>query len=217
MHTFGGMCSPTPEGMQLIWYAIYAAVAGLVTKIILTRGDMLGLLPLGIMAALLFAFFFRNPERNTQFAQDEIASPADGRVMTVRCENDPKVVVVRVFLSVFDVHIQRATMDGTVGQVIYQPGNFAVASKPEAAQNERNLIQLSNGERFAHIEQITGAIARRIVCWVKPGQQVKAGERVGLIYFGSQVAIYLPADKVHVLAKPGQKVEGGLTVIALWK
>jgi phosphatidylserine decarboxylase len=216
-YTFGGMMSPTQEGMQLIWYAIYAAIAGLLLRIFWTRGDMIGLLPLGILFALLFAFFFRNPERNTQFSPDEIACPADGRVMTVRSEGDPKVIVVRIFLSVFDVHIQRATIDGTIGQINYHKGKFAVASQPDAMDNERNRIEISNGDRFAHVEQITGAVARRIVCWVKPGQQVKAGERIGLIYFGSQVAIFLPADKVRVVVKPGQKVEGAVSVIGLWK
>ena len=95
------------------------------------------------------------------------------------------------------------------------------ANNPDAAsKNERNLIQLfqqNNPARFAHVEQLTGAIARRIECWVKPGQEIKTGDHLGLVRFGSQVAVYLPKNSVRVLVKEGQKVQGGLTVLALWK
>ncbi|MFA5161059.1 MAG: phosphatidylserine decarboxylase [Elusimicrobiales bacterium] len=213
---FAGMLSPTAEGKRFIWGALYVAAAGVALKFLWpTLGDMLGLAPLGFAAAFAFAYFFRNPERAAVFAPDEIACPADGRVLSVKNEGQPGVTVVRIFLSVFDVHIQRATMDGDIGEVVYTKGRFAVASAPEAAQNERNLIQIKSGARYAHVEQITGAIARRIACWVKPGDAVKAGQRIGLIYFGSQAAIYLP-DTARVLVKPGQKVEGGLTVLGLW-
>jgi len=216
-HFFAGITNPPPEGKRFIWIAIYVVIAGLALKVVWpTMGDMLGLVPLGVIVAFAFAYFFRNPERPTIFEPDEIVSPADGRVISIKSEGNPDIVVVRIFLSVFDVHIQRSTMDGEVGQVVYTKGKFAVASAPEAAQNERNLIPIKNGARFANVEQITGAIARRIACWVKPGQQVKAGERIGLIFFGSQVAIYLPKT-ARVLVKPGQKVEGALTVLGLWK
>ena len=214
---FAGITNPPAEGKFFIWIAVYIIIAGLILKVVRpSLGDMLGLVPMGIILAFAFAFFFRNPERPTKFEPDEIVCPADGRVMSIKSEGNPDVVVVRIFLSVFDVHIQRATMDGEVGDLVYTKGKFAVASAPEAAQNERNLIPIKNGERFADVEQITGAIARRIACWVKKGQQVKAGERIGVIFFGSQVAIYLPA-KTRVLVKPGQKVEGALTVLGLWK
>ena len=99
-------------------------------------------------------------------------------------------------------------------------GEFLFANNPDAAaRNERNLIQIyrPNSDRFAHVEQITGAIARRIECWVKPGQELKAGQLIGLVRFGSQVAVYLPKNAVRVMVKEGQKVQGGNTVLALWK
>jgi len=217
-----GVLSVCPEGMTMIWLGFYIAAAGLALALILAfiglgGWNVMDVFIFGLLFAGFSAFFFRDPERNHAFAPDEIVCPADGRVMTIGTESDPNVLVIRIFLSVFDVHIQRSTLDATVGEITYNKGKFEVAYKPEAVNNERNLIRLSNGDRFAHVEQITGAIARRISCWVKPGQTVKAGDKIGLIYFGSQVAIYLPKDKVRVLARVGQKVEGAQTVIGLWK
>jgi len=107
-------------------------------------------------------------------------------------------------------------MEGKISKVKYTKGRFAVAYAPEAAGNERNLIAIT-GEygRIITIEQITGAIARRIACYVKEGEDVKIGQRVGMIYFGSQVAVYLP-ENARVLVKPGDKVAGAETVLALW-
>lgn len=199
----------------LIFFAIAASVACLFL--------FFGFRTLGVICALVAvfcAFFFRDPKRNTVFADDEIACPADGTVLSVKTEEDPNSIVVRIFLSIFDVHVQRATVTGKIGQIFYHPGTFLFADNPASNKNERNLIQiLKNGDptKFAHVEQITGAIARRIECWVKPDQEIKAGEHVGMIRFGSQVAVYLPKDSVRVLVKEGQKVQGALTVLALWK
>lgn len=169
------------------------------------------------LLAVFCAFFFRDPKRDAAFAEDEIACPADGTVMSIKTEEDPNSVVIRIFLSIFNVHVQRSTLTGQVGEIFYNEGSFLFADHPESSKNERNLIQINQGDRFAHVEQITGAIARRIECWVKPGQDLKIGEHLGLIRFGSQVAVYLPKDRVRVIVKEGQKVEGGLTVLALWK
>lgn len=169
------------------------------------------------LIALFVAFFFRDPVRDTVFAEDEIACPADGKVLSIKTEDDPNVLVVRIFLSIFNVHIQRATITGTVEDVIYTKGTFAFANNPNANNNERNLIKFVNGDKFAYMEQITGAIARRIEGWVKPGDSVKAGQKAGVIYFGSQVAIYLPKDKVRITVKEGESVQGALTVLGLWR
>ena len=102
--------------------------------------------------------------------------------------------------------------------VMQMGGDFA--NNPAADKNERNLIQLfknGNPAQFAHVEQITGAIARRIECWVKPQQDIKTGAHLGLVRFGSQVAVYLPKDGARILVKEGQKVQGGVTVLGLWK
>jgi len=136
--------------------------------------------------------------------------------MTIKNEGTPGITVVRIFLSVLNVHVQRAPMEGKISKVKYTKGKFAVAYAPEAADNERNLIGIT-GEygRTITIEQITGAIARRIACYVKEGEDVKQGQRVGMIYFGSQVAVYLP-ETAKVLVKPGDKVAGAETVLAVW-
>ncbi|MDR0646392.1 MAG: phosphatidylserine decarboxylase [Elusimicrobiota bacterium] len=167
--------------------------------------------------AVFVAFFFRDPTRETIFSEDEIACPADGKVLSIKTEDDANILVIRIFLSVFNVHIQRATINGKIGDVVYKKGSFAFANNPCADKNERNLIKISNGERFAHIEQITGWVARRIEAWVKPGDEVKAGQKAGLIYFGSQVAVYLPKDKVRITVKEGQSVQGGFTTLGLWR
>lgn len=179
---------------------------------------------LGVLASVVAcfcAFFFRIPKAQAQFSEDEIACPADGTVLSIKTENDPNSVVIRIFMSVFNVHVQRAPVDGKVGEIFYHKGQFLFADTPEAAaQNERNLIQFfhkGDTNRFAHVEQITGAVARRIECWVKPGQEIKQGNLIGLIRFGSQVAVYLPKNAVRVVVKEGQKVQGGNTVLALWK
>jgi phosphatidylserine decarboxylase len=127
------------------------------------------------------------------------------------------MIKVSIFMSVFNVHVQRSPLAGTVEKIKYEKGAFAVAYKPAAKVNERNLIRIKgeNG-RWAGVEQITGAIARRIACYVKEGQAVSGGERVGMIYFGSQVAVYLPKGS-RVLVKEGDKVAGAETILGLWK
>lgn len=210
---FGWVFTVLPLGLKFFGIGLLAAVICL-----LLNWRSLGVLFLA--AACFCAFFFRDPKRDTVFSADEIACPADGTVLSIRTEDDPNSVVVRIFLSIFDVHVQRATVSGKIGQIFYNKGSFLFADNPESNKNERNLIQVfkdGQPEKFAHVEQITGAVARRIECWVTSGQDIKAGQHVGLIRFGSQVAVYLPKDKVRVLVKEGQKVQGALTVLALWK
>jgi len=173
-----------------------------------------------LVLSILVAYFFRDPKRETQFEDDEIACPADGTVLSIKTEEDPNSVVIRIFLSIFDVHVQRATVTGRTGMIFYNQGTFLFADDPEANKNERNLIQLfKDGDpaKYAHVEQLTGAIARRIECWAKPQEEIKQGDHLGLVRFGSQVAVYLPKEKVRVMVKEGQKVQGNITVLALWK
>lgn len=204
-----------PEGIKLI---AGGAIAGAIGGMIAAWSRPLGLpvLFLGLAFAAFSAYFFRDPERDKVFAPGEIACPADGTVMTVKNEGTPGITVVRIFLSVLNVHVQRAPMEGRITKSKYTKGGFAIAYKPEAAQNERNLTRI-DGEygRFIEVEQITGSIARRIASYVKEGDTIRQGERIGMIYFGSQVAVYLP-DTVRVLVKPGDKVTGAETALALW-
>ncbi|MBU2530957.1 MAG: phosphatidylserine decarboxylase [Elusimicrobia bacterium] len=204
-----------PEGLKLVIISyIIAAIGGIVA----VWSKWVGI-PIFILAFLFAGFslyFFRDPERDKVFAPGEIACPADGTVLSVRSEDNPDVTVVRIFLSVFNVHLQRSPIDGKILSSEFTKGNFAVAYKPEAAVNQRNKIKIAFADgKVIEVEQITGAIARRIASYVKKDQEVKAGEKIGMIYFGSQVALYLPKS-VKVLVEVGEKVTAGETTIALW-
>lgn len=203
------------EGIKLICAGAAAAVIGGLVCI-WSRWAGVPLLALGTVFALFSAYFFRDPSRERVFAPNEIVCPADGKVLSVRVEDDPNMVVVRIFLSVFNVHLQRSPLEGKVESVTYTRGRFVIAYKPEAVKNERNLIKImgENG-RFAYVEQLTGSIARRIVAYVKAGDEVKAGGKIGMIYFGSQVAVYLPKDAC-ILVNPGDKVYGAETIMGEW-
>ncbi|HOI43249.1 MAG TPA: phosphatidylserine decarboxylase [Elusimicrobiales bacterium] len=205
-----------PAGRRILTVTIaITAIGGLIAY--WCRWCGVPLLVLGFLLTAFSAYFFRDPERDKVFGTNDIICPGDGTVLSVGTEDDPGVVVVRIFLSVFNVHVQRAPLEGVVERIEHEKGTFAVAYKPEAKKNERNLIRINGGNgRWAGVEQITGAIARRIACYVKEGQKVSGGERIGMIYFGSQVALYLPKG-VRVLVRPGDKVAGAENIIGLWK
>lgn len=168
---------------------------------------------LGLGFAAFSAYFFRDPERSTAYEPSKVYSPADGTVLTVGREGPGDIVTIRIFLAIWNVHVQRAPVAAVVEKVHYQEGAFAMAMKPEARLNERNSVTLAQGVFRVTVEQIAGFVARRIACWVAVGQSVAAGERIGMIYYGSQVALHLPVA-CRVLVQPGQPVAGGLTVLA---
>ena len=207
--------SIVPEGSRLILIGCaIVAVGGLAA--IWSKWLGVPIFILGFLFTIFSVYFFRDPERNKTFSPGEIACPADGTVLSVKSEGNPDITVIRIFLSIFDVHLQRSPIDGKILDTEFTKGKFAIAYKPEASVNQRNKIKMISGDGKAiEIEQITGSIARRIACYVKNGQEVKAGEKIGMIYFGSQVALYLPSS-VKVLVKPGEKVRAGETVIAAW-
>ena len=204
-----------PIGLKVIIYGIVAMlIGGILLKWCFWAG--MPLLALGFIFSLFAMYFFRDPERPRVFSANEIACPGDGTVMTIQNEGTPGITVIRIFLSIFNVHVQRAPIAGKVTETKYTKGKFAIAYKPEAKDNEKNLIAITGEDgRKIEFEQITGAVARRIACYVSPGQEVKAGERVGMIYFGSQVAVYVP-ENAKILVKPGDKVAGAETVLATW-
>ncbi len=175
----------------------------------------LGALGLGFSA--FCAYFFRDPERPLPNDSDAVYSPGDGRVLSVAREGPGDITTVRIFLSLFDVHVQRAPCSGTVDQVRYQKGSFLMAMKDESKANERSIVRLkpAGGREPLVFEQIAGFVARRIETWVKPGEAVNAGQRYGIIYFGSQVAVHLPAGCRPVI-RPGERAVGGVTPIARW-
>ncbi len=162
-------------------------------------------------------YFFRDPERSLPTDLKKIYSPGDGRVMSVAREGPGDIVTARIFLSVFDVHIQRAPCAGVVEHVQHVRGSFAAAMKDEARANERcvTTLKVEGREERLVVEQVAGLVARRIECWPVEGDALKAGERYGIIYFGSQAAVHFPASSKCTVA-PGDKVTGGLTAIGEW-
>ena len=162
--------------------------------------------------ALFMAYFFRDPERLIPADEVAIVSPADGKIVGLGTDAD-KTTRVSIFLSVFNVHINRSPVAGDVESVRYLPGKFKVAFDAAAStENEQNVLVIRSGSDKIKFSQIAGILARRIVCWKKPGDSVAKGERVGLIKFGSRVDIFLP-ENVALSIKLGDKVQGGASVI----
>jgi phosphatidylserine decarboxylase len=172
----------------------------------------------GVLAAVFAVYFFRDPDRAVP-KTDDILSPADGRVMEVADidgEGYGPGRVVRIFLSVLDVHVQRSPVGGRVAKVRYRPGKFLDARDPRAAYaNESNALEIDTPRGRVVVRQIAGLIARRILCWARPEETLVPGERFGLIRFGSQVDLYLPAE-AEILVRVGQRVTGGMTPVARW-
>ena len=178
---------------------------------------------LGLVAAAFCTFFFRDPERVTPVGPGLVVSPADGLVAAVEEAVPPEELGmggeprprVSVFLSIFDVHINRVPADGTIAATAYRKGKFLNAANDKASEdNERQAVRLTTADgRDIAFVQIAGLLARRIRCTLTNGQSVRAGERYGLIRFGSRADIYLP-DGAAPLVAPGQRMIGGETVIA---
>ncbi len=168
------------------------------------------------LAAAFCAFFFRDFNRVTPKDPAAVYSPGDGKILEVSHFPDGKLLI-RIFLSVLDGHVQRVPVEGRIEKIVYKKGTFLDARDPQAhVQNEQNTITLSTPRGSVEVSQIAGLIARRIVCWVKEGDLLSQGERYGLIRFGSQVDVILPAGTEPSVAV-GEKVWGGLTVLAKWK
>lgn len=171
-----------------------------------------------LILLLFVAFFFRNPPRNIPTEPGLIVSPADGVVLNIEqvFEGDylkTEAQKVSIFLSIFNVHINRSPMDGKVEYLNYQSGRYLPAYRTEAAcQNEQNRLGLRNDSCRVLVNQIAGLIARRIVCWPRLGDELKRGERFGLIKFGSCTELYLPPG-VKLEVKKGDRVKGGETII----
>jgi phosphatidylserine decarboxylase len=176
----------------------------------------LGLYPAGILLFLLggfVAFFFRNPKREIPRDPRVIVSPADGRV--VKIERVGNVTRLSIFLSLFDVHVNRSPVAGRIEAIDYKRGKFKPALNHAASvENERNTIMVRQGSVNIVFSQIAGIIARRIVCWKKVGDTVAKGELIGLIRFGSRVDVLFPAG-TDVTVTTGARVRGGSTPIGI--
>lgn len=176
-------------------------------------------IPLWIIALFVLQFF-RDPPREIPQDAGAVLSPADGRVIKVERTQDPygqrEAILISVFMNVFNVHSNRSPVDGTVEKVQYFPGKFVNADLDKAsAENERNAVVLktADGQTVTFV-QVAGLIARRILCYIKPGDTLARGQRYGFIRFGSRVDVYLPLDAV-VKASIGDKVSATTTILAI--
>ena len=209
------LAPPHPSGRPFILGGLIAVLLGLLFGAWLAW--------IGLIFAGVCAYFFRDPERVPPGRPGAVVAPADGRVVSVAPAVPPAELGlgavprwrVSTFLSVLNVHVNRVPTDGTITRIAYRHGSFVNASMDKASEaNERNAIalRLPDGRELA-VVQIAGLIARRIVCELREGDTVRAGQRLGIIRFGSRTDLYLP-EGVQPLVAIGQTMVGGETVIA---
>jgi phosphatidylserine decarboxylase len=183
---------------------------------------LLGLVTLSLMglaATFFICYFFRDPDRVIPNYTGCVVSPADGKVVSAGLVDNSRFfegscIKVSIFMSIFNVHVNRMPIGGTVEKITYQPGRFFSANLDKASQyNENNRITLRTSDsRRIVVIQIAGLIARRIACWINEKEQVVAGQRFGLIRFGSRLEVFLPVNS-KITAQPHQRVKAGETII----
>jgi phosphatidylserine decarboxylase len=199
-------------------YPFIGGTAALAIAAALTVGSV-GAVPLLVLAAF-FLFFFRDPDRDSPHDPKLVLSPADGRVL-VSGSADPSAAPpgdwkqISIFLSPMDVHVNRVPVSGRVTKVDFKKGKFLPAYHHDAAAtNERSEVWVDHGGATVVFRQIVGILARRVVCRVQAGAELKAGERFGIMKFGSRMDVFLPSS-AELKVKVGDRVVGGVTVIAL--
>ncbi len=181
-------------------------------------------IPMIVLAGLV-AWFFRNPTRSIPDSSGTVVSPADGKLVQIDHVDDPELgrcVQFGIFLSIFNVHANRASLPGRVIAIRYRPGKFLNALKPESAKENENLdvvLQWDEpAERKLRIRQITGQFARRIVCWVRPGDVLSRGEMFGMIKLGSRTELLIPDDPaLEIVAQIGDKLAAGSSILGQYK
>ena len=197
-----------------IFYALGFGVAAALLWLI-TQRVWIAAIPIAL--ALFFLWFFRDPPRRIPTGPGEVVSPADGVVSEADWIETPAGSRFRIsiFLNVFDVHVNRAPVAGTVKSVEYREGAFMNAMKAECGLlNEQTLVVIDAGGYEVSYKQIAGLLARRIICTVQPGQRLERGQRVGMIKFGSRTDVLLPSNVVPQV-RTGMRVKGGSTVLAI--
>jgi len=202
---------------------IFIVIFFFITLVLFSLGKTLGII--GVVLTVWCICFFRDPARVTPLGEDMVVSPADGLVELIVKDieapeelelTDEKFTRVSIFLSVFDVHVNRIPVNGTIEKLHYHHGKFFNASLDKASEfNERQTVLIKNkSDELFPVVQIAGLVARRIVCYLDENQEVKAGDRFGIIRFGSRVDLYIPAGyKINV--HKGQYMIGGETQIAV--
>ena len=198
----------------------FIAVSGLASLVLFWLWSPLGWL--AALATLWCGYFFRDPDRVTPIRDGIIVAPADGRISRIANAVAPKELElgeaalprISIFMSVFDCHVNRSPSAGRIERIVYHPGAFLSADLDKASEgNERNSLVITTANGRIAVVQIAGLIARRIVCFVRTGATLGAGERIGMIRFGSRVDVYLPKG-AHALVAEGQTAIAGETILA---
>ncbi len=196
----------------------FIAAAAFIT-LVLALLELTALALVALVATLFVCCFFRDPDRVTPNDPAAVMAPADGRVVSAQMVEsnafvERRCMKVGIFMSIFNVHVNRIPFAGRVKAIRYTPGRFYAADKEKAAtENEHNAVILTGGDMHTMaVVQVAGLVARRIICWIKAEDMVAAGQRFGLICFGSRVDLYLPAD-TEVTAHVGDKVKAGSTIL----
>lgn len=211
---------PFARGSETTIAVVVVLTVGAVALWVHWRHPLLSVLAISLIAVLLFLFYFlRDPERQPPAGDGLVVAPADGRVVTVQQTEEPiflqgPAIQISIFMSLLDVHVNRAPIAGEVAFREYRPGRFLPAYRHQASyENESNLLGLVADETRILIKQVAGILARRIVCWPSVGQWLTRGQRFGLIKLGSRVDLFLPSD-VEVLVALDEKVRAGETILA---
>jgi phosphatidylserine decarboxylase len=179
------------------------------------------LFSIALLATVFVISFFRDPERDIPGDPDSIISPADGKVIKVERLRDERLLKdealkVSIFMNIFNVHVNRAPVSGRVVTIIYNPGRFFSANLDKASfENEQNAMLVEGARGRVVVNQIAGLVARRIVCRVREGSELRKGERIGMIMFGSRVDLHLPLN-TNVIVKVGDRVKAGSSVLGYW-
>ncbi|MDE3105827.1 MAG: phosphatidylserine decarboxylase [Acidobacteriota bacterium] len=196
---------------------LYALALAVVAAILWGVTHSRSLVAIPVVLALFFLWFFRDPQRQIPTEPGAVVSPGDGVVTEAEWVElvSGHYLRVSIFLSVFDVHVNRCPVGGTVKHVELRPGKFLNAMKAESVLvNEQSLIAIDAGDYEVSFKQIAGLLARRIVCNLKPGDRVERGQRMGLIKFGSRVDVLMPAE-AELRVKIGSRVRGGSSILAV--
>lgn len=207
---------PHPRFAREGW--LFIGISTVLALAVLVLTNFVAAFPFVLVAAFVIQFF-RDPARTIPQDENVILSPADGKIICVEKTQDPyqnvEALKISVFMNVFNVHSNRSPVDGEVIDVQYYPGKFINADFDKAStENERNavIVRLNNNQRITFV-QVAGLVARRILCYTKPGAWLKRGERYGFIRFGSRVDLYLPLNAT-ALVTIGQKVKATETILA---
>jgi phosphatidylserine decarboxylase len=207
------------EGLPFIGIAMTLALATLIAAVMLRSWPLWLLAFVFIILALWVSYFFRDPERTGERGGGIVIAPADGRIVMITEVDEPafihgKALRISIFMNVFNVHVNRYPVSGTVRFVHYNPGKFLNAATDKSSlENEQSSVGIESGSRRILVRQIAGLVARRIVTYSREGDVVEQGERMGIIRFGSRVDVFLPTS-AKAAVKVGDNTSAGSSVIA---